>query len=331
MDQSGNLYGTTVSGGRQVNSVGKGVVFQLTPNQNRTAWTETVLYSFCAQTNCADGFGPMAGLVIDGAGNLYGTTASGGNYSNDPYGSGVVFRLAPNQSGWSYKVLYTFCSQTNCVDGAISDASLIMDQSGNLYGTTIHGGNNISLCSGDSPGCGVVFQLTPNQAGWSYGVLYKFCSLSNCADGAAPLGAVFRDGAGNLYGTTAGGGNSNSSGVVFALNTGNYAALSVSVIGSPGGKVTSSPAGIDCGSTCSANFAAGTQIILSASPAAAWGLAGWGGACSGIARTCTVTMNANTGASASFTTLFSPVAAPVVTSPADGQALPAPIISPVPQ
>jgi len=159
--------------------------------------------------------------------------------------------------------------------------------------------------------------------------IWSFTGSNGDGEYPYPHGHLVFDSNGAMYGTTAGGGNSNSSGVVFALNTGNYAALSVSVIGSPGGKVTSSPAGIDCGSTCSANFAAGTQIILSASPAAAWGLAGWGGACSGIARTCTVTMNANTSASASFTTLFSPVAAPVVISPADGQALPAPIISPV--
>jgi hypothetical protein len=99
------------------------------------------------------------------------------------------------------------------------------------------------------------------------------------------------------------------------------------VIGSPGGKVTSSPAGIDCGSTCSANFNNGTQVTLSATPAAAWGLAGWGGACSGIAR-CSVTLNANASVSAAFTTLFSTVQTPIVTSPADVPALPPPIIGP---
>jgi hypothetical protein len=103
--------------------------------------------------------------------------------------------------------------------------------------------------------------------------------------------------------------------------------LSVSVIGSPGGKVTSSPAGIDCGSTCSANFNNGTQVTLTATPAAAWGLAGWGGACGGIAG-CSVTLNANASVSAAFTTLFSTVETPMVTSPSDVPALPPPIIGP---
>ena len=105
-------------------------------------------------------------------------------------------------------------------------------------------------------------------------------------------------------------------------------AVSVSVIGSPGGTVTSSPAGIDCGSTCSGNFSTGTQVTLKASPAPTWGFAGWGGACSGIANSCTVTTNASTNASATFSTLFSVEAPPVVAS--DPALLPA-VISPIPQ
>jgi hypothetical protein len=104
--------------------------------------------------------------------------------------------------------------------------------------------------------------------------------------------------------------------------------LSVSVIGTSGGTVTSSPAGINCGSTCSANFPIGTQVTLTASPAATWGFSGWGGACSGIANSCTVTTNASTNASATFSTLFSVEAPPVVTS--DPAVLPA-VISSIPQ
>ena len=104
--------------------------------------------------------------------------------------------------------------------------------------------------------------------------------------------------------------------------------LSVSVIGTPGGTVMSSPAAIDCGSTCSANFSTGTQVTLIASPAPTWGFSGWGGACSGIANSCTVAINANRSASATFSTLFSVEAAPVVTS--DPALLPA-VISPIPQ
>jgi hypothetical protein len=94
--------------------------------------------------------------------------------------------------------------------------------------------------------------------------------------------------------------------------------------------VTSSPAGIDCGSTCSASFAPGTPVTLGASPATAWGLAGWGGACNGIGS-CTVTMNANTSVSASFTTLFTAAQSPLATSPADIPVLPPSLLSPLPQ
>jgi subtilase family serine protease len=106
--------------------------------------------------------------------------------------------------------------------------------------------------------------------------------------------------------------------------------LTVSVSGGPGGKVTSSPAGIDCGATCSAGFAAGTQVALTASPATAWGFSGWGGgACGGIGS-CSVTLNANTSVSASFTTLFTAAQTPLVSSPADIPVLP-PLIGPLPQ
>src|SRR5438105_6561761 len=85
-DAAGNLYGTTSAGG----AFGKGTVFKLTPNSNGS-WTESVLHSFCVPTNCADGFNPVAGLIFDGAGNLYGTTPLGPGG-----GSGVIFKLKPN-------------------------------------------------------------------------------------------------------------------------------------------------------------------------------------------------------------------------------------------
>ena len=106
--------------------------------------------------------------------------------------------------------------------------------------------------------------------------------------------------------------------------------LTVSVSGGPGGRVTSSPAGIDCGSTCSVSFAPGTQVTLTASPAAAWGLSGWGGACSGIGG-CSVTLNANTNVSASFMTLFTAAQTPLATSAADIPVLPPSLLSPLPQ
>jgi hypothetical protein len=106
--------------------------------------------------------------------------------------------------------------------------------------------------------------------------------------------------------------------------------LSVSIIGSGGGKVTSTPSGIDCGSTCSTNFSYGTQVTLAASPANGWGISGWGGACSGIASTCTIVMDAGKSVSSTFLSLFSVVAAPIVVAPS-GDALPPPIIGPFPQ
>ena len=116
---------------------------------------------------------------------------------------------------------------------------------------------------------------------------------------------------------------------VTVVSGSNYT-LSVSVIGSPGGRVTSSPAGIDCGSTCSTSFTAGSQVTLTTSPAVAWGLAGWGGACSGIGS-CSVTLNANTSVSASFTTLFTAAQAPLAASPADIPVLLPSLLSPLPQ
>ena len=391
MDGAGNLYGTTIYGGDGVIlgspgygfylSPGYGVVFKLTPDQNKTAWTETLLYKFCR--DC--GWSPRAGLIMDEAGNLYGTTSAGGNTACNGYGCGVAFKLTPTSSGWTETVLYTFCSQSNCLDGANPHARLTMDEAGNLHGTTEYGGTSGKgvvfkltptntawsqtvlwhFCSqtnctdganassvllgpglivdggdnlygatpgGGTAGMGVVFKLTPTTTGWTETIFYNFCSQSNCTDGSSPQGLLM-DVSGNLYGATSTGGNSacynnTGCGVVFALNFGNYP-LSVSLVGKPGGKVTSSPAGIDCGSTCSASFAAGTQVTLTAGPATAWGLAGWGGACSGIGG-CSVTMNANTSVSASFTTLFTAAQPPFVTSPAD-VTLPPPIIAPVPQ
>src|SRR5580700_8096172 len=212
MDGAGNLYGTTIYG-----SSG-GVVFQLSPDETGIAWTETVLYSFCSQTKCPDGANPAAGLIMDGAGNLYGTTLAGNDRSCGPtcsIGSGVVFQLTPDETGaaWTETVLYSFCSQTNCADGRGPVAGLIIDGAGNLYGTTAGGGTNNQ---------GVVFQLTPDETGtaWAETVLYSFCLQTDCADGATPSAGLIMDRAGNLYGTTAYGGNGGRSGpggVVFQL------------------------------------------------------------------------------------------------------------------
>ena len=122
-DQGGNLYGTTVNGG----AYDDGTVFELAPKADGI-WTETVVYNF---TGDADGSGPAAGLAFDAAGNLYGTTSSGGNLSGcDGFGCGVVFKLAPSLGGsWTDSVLYSFQGGT---DGAAPNASLTFDAAGNL-------------------------------------------------------------------------------------------------------------------------------------------------------------------------------------------------------
>jgi uncharacterized repeat protein (TIGR03803 family) len=217
-DREGNLYSTTEFGG----AAGSGTVFKLTRNADRS-WTESVLYSFCSLANCSDGLEPTAGLIFGASGNLYGTTALGGNASNcSGSDCGLVFELTLNPDGsWSESVLYTFCSLGNCSDGELPFAGLISDAQGNLYGTTGDGGAFGDIFSG-----GTVFKLTPSSPGnWGESVLHSFCSRTNCADGEVPFGSVTFDAAGNLYGTTFEGGSQNcppyGCGVVFklALNT----------------------------------------------------------------------------------------------------------------
>jgi RHS repeat-associated protein len=189
-DVAGNLYGTTYDGG--ANDVG--TVFKVD-----TAGHETVLYSFCSASNCTDGEYPYAGLMQDAAGNLYGTTAGGGASNN-----GTVFEvdIAGHETA-----LYSFCSASNCTDGAIPKAGLIQDAMGNLYGTTTGGGAN---------GYGTVFKV---ESAGNETVLYSFCSAFSCEDGTIPLAGLTEDSTGNLYGTTLGGG-ANGFGTVFELATG---------------------------------------------------------------------------------------------------------------
>jgi uncharacterized repeat protein (TIGR03803 family) len=209
-DSAGNLYGTTSQGG----DYGYGAVFELTPNQG--PWTETVLYSFCAQiSECPDGAAPNSNLLIDAAGNLYGTTVSGGAYAR-PLGasSGVVFELT-RQSGstWSETVLHSFGGSG---DGG-SPSGVALDGKGNLYGTTSAGGIIYGPVCPD--GCGIVFELSLGNGQWTEQVLYSFCSQDQCADGGQPFGGVAIDSSGNLYGTTALGGTSLApgDGTVFEL------------------------------------------------------------------------------------------------------------------
>ena len=200
-DKARNLYGTTQFGGAN----NQGSVFEVTRNQDGT-WSETVLYSF---TGGADGGQPSGGLIFDTSGNLYGTTNFGGN-ENCSQGCGTVFTLTPSSSGWSETVLYTFSGGS---DGGEPYARLLFDAAGNLYGTTLLGGNINSVCS---TGCGTVFKLTHASSGWTENVLYAF---TGAADGASPYDGLASDRAGNLYGTASAGGTS-ASGVVFQLAPG---------------------------------------------------------------------------------------------------------------
>ena len=204
-DKKGNLYGTTTSGGGNgaCNSgQGCGTVFKLASDG-----TESVLYSFCSKANCADGAVPAGGLLADEEGNFYGVTESGGAGSSCTVaaGCGTVFKLEPNGAE---TVVYSFCSKTNCSDGAGPTDGLIMDKKGNLYGATFSGGTG----TGCSQGCGTVFKLTTKGR---EKVIYSFCPYSSCQDGQFPTGSLIRK-KDVLYGTTAMGGR-DGAGTVFAL------------------------------------------------------------------------------------------------------------------
>lgn len=157
------------------------------------ARTETVLYSFCQASGCPDGQFPYAPMVQDTKGNFYGTTLGGSNANN----AGTIYELEHVKKSWVFHSLYSFCAKTNCTDGS-SPAGLILDTSGNLYGTATLGGK---------AGQGVVFELRKNG---KFKVLYSFCTKLQCADGALPqAGLTYQgqqngqlyDGISTLYGT----------------------------------------------------------------------------------------------------------------------------------
>jgi uncharacterized repeat protein (TIGR03803 family) len=196
MDGTGNLYGETGGGG----SSNAGTVFQMKPMA--TGWSYRAIYSFAGATN-NDGNYPWGGVIFDRKGNLYGATIQGGtNYS------GSVFELKPQPNGtWIEDQLYVF---QNTADGVFPEGSVIFDKAGNLYGTTLYGGD-VSCAQGY--GCGLVFELSPNGGSWSKTTLYDF---TGAPDGHAPDASMTFDKAGNLWGTTSNGG-SNNSGALFEL------------------------------------------------------------------------------------------------------------------
>lgn len=198
IDVAGNLYGTASQGG---NANDQGVVFELVRGSD--SWQYKVIYTFCAETACADGGIPATGLtyagassgaVYDGASPLFGTTEFDG-----PHDRGVVFELRPRKSGeWVEKILYAFCpDQNQCPDGLFPRVPLYPDAQGRLFGATEIGGKH---------GNGVVFQLSPRRKHYAYRVIHHFCAEDSCTDGASPFGALLEDASGTLFGTATGGG-----------------------------------------------------------------------------------------------------------------------------
>jgi len=201
IDVNGVLYGTTSTGGSaDCDGVGCGTVFSLDPKTG----AEKVLHSFGGGS---DGATPQAGL-IDVNGLLYGTTSYGGvgDCNGSGTGCGTAFSLDPNTG--AEKVVYAFCIQTNCTDGA--EPGGVINVNGKLYGTTFIGGNGTGC---DNPGCGTAFSLDPNTGAEK--VFYSFCSQPNCADGAYPERTLI-DVKGTFYDTTGSGGAYNY-GTVFML------------------------------------------------------------------------------------------------------------------
>lgn len=184
-DGAGSLYGTTYEGGKVTSRCpyGCGVVYKLTHSTG--GWTESVIYRFSGP----DGAGPQGPVIFDRAGNLYGTTSTGGSGN-----AGTVFRLAPSGTGWVKATLYNFHGS----DGASPMGSLAIDDGGNLYGATQLGGTG---SCGDHGPCGTVFVLSPSNGEYQETVLYSFGDVDFTG---YPSAGITIDSTGNLYGTTAG-------------------------------------------------------------------------------------------------------------------------------
>jgi uncharacterized repeat protein (TIGR03803 family) len=363
----GNFYGVTPQGGELCcGETGMGTIFKLT-----TSGTLTTIYDFCGIANCTAGQSPTSimqasdgnlyGVVADagynGIGTFYQITTSGvftelydfdGSIGSDPsvplvegndgklYGTaphgglgyGTVFKFT--LSG-THTLVYNFCSQANCTDGAYPTAGLVKGSDGNFYGTTSQGGaydggtifkltpsgtltTLHSFVRAD--GINVVAPLVQGRDGKFYGtasadgahqdgtifqittsgtytVLYSFAG----SDGSTPNGGVLQGANGNFYGTTYQGGT-HSDGTVFEIEV-TLSTLTVSVSGS--GTVTSTDGFINCPGTCSHTYPTNTQVTLDATAASGWSFAGWsGGGCSGTGA-CNITMSQNESVTATFT------------------------------
>jgi uncharacterized repeat protein (TIGR03803 family) len=234
----GSLYGTT----SEVGAFGNGTVYEIKHSGNH--WTESTLYNFNSD---GDPNSPAAGVTLDPQGNLYGTDSLGG-----AYGDGAVYKLMHSSSGWTETILHDFQGED---DGANPVGGVVLDQAGNLDGTTFDGGIN---------GGGTVYEMSPSASGWTFTIIYSFfggyggpynkLTLANGsiygftnADGVNGLGSVFKmtpanggwtftdlydfiggsdgrdpygslavDSQGNIFGTTNIGGSTNQ-GIVFEI------------------------------------------------------------------------------------------------------------------
>ena len=239
IDAAGNLYGTTSNAG----AGGVGMVFELSLGEN--GWSETILHSFCLNyPDCSDGAYPKAGVTLDKAGNLYGTTTFGGQPNKD--GWGVVYELSPTKTGWTETVLKVLTSTT----GGRTSAGITIDPAGNLYGAlSLRGPSQCggffrllpfdeiqvsgaclplsdliyssgalfgSTAEGGTKSLGEVFKVTKKGSHIDQTILYSFCQQANCADGSIPSGSpTLRDG--QLFGATLEGGLSQFEGVIYRL------------------------------------------------------------------------------------------------------------------
>ena len=198
-DQAGNLYGTTQYGGTGLGYQGQGsggTAFELSPSGE--GWTFSIIHNF--NNNGIDGYDPFYGMTFDRAGNLYGTTYYGG--TSGIFG-GTVFELTPSGQTWAENIVYNFPG--GGPGGNSGPSALIVDQSGNLYGSTIDGGE---------PGDGSVFKLAGSQESWTFSTLYAFAT-QYCGPGP-----VVMDPAGNFYGTCYLGGLYDAGWVFKLTNTG---------------------------------------------------------------------------------------------------------------
>jgi uncharacterized repeat protein (TIGR03803 family) len=213
-DSKGNLYGTTVAGGRSDScayndNTSCGVAFEL--GKVGGVWTEKVLHTF--SNNGTDGIIPQFGMIFDAAGNLYGTTMAGGLYGDGGSFGGIAFELSPAGNGkWTEKILYNFMGGETTDVGDLPSTPLVFDAAGNLYGATSEGGASVGH---ESLGCGSVYELTLNTEGsWAANSLHTFLDKTDGCYGTAvilgPTGGVF----GAAFGGFA------NQGVVFELTPG---------------------------------------------------------------------------------------------------------------